>query len=93
VLSETEVESRLKLRVNRSKSAVAPATRRPFLGFDRFTVGWTAYFAYADTPRPFAGLGEWLRRRLRAGALEGVEALPDSVAQPASARHPRAGGP
>jgi group II intron reverse transcriptase/maturase len=103
------VESRLKLRVNRCKSAVAPATRRPFLGFgffvrdgqvkvrvdpqarkrakdrvrkltarswgvsmerrirelNRFTVGWTAYFAYADTPRPFADLDEWLRRRLR----------------------------
>jgi len=103
------VESRLKLRVNRGKSAVAPARRRPFLGFgffyrdgevkvrvdldarkrakdrlrkltarnwgvsmerriqalNRFTVGWTAYFAYADTPRPFADLDEWLRRRLR----------------------------
>jgi RNA-directed DNA polymerase len=103
------VESRLKLRVNRCKSAVAPATRRPLLGFgffvrdgqvkvrvdldarkrardrvrkltarsravsmerrirelNRFTVGWTAYFAYADTPRPFADLDEWLRRRLR----------------------------
>jgi RNA-directed DNA polymerase len=103
------VERRLKLRVNRRKSAVAPATRRPFLGFgffrrdgqvrvrvdpdarkrakdrlrkltsrrwgvsmerrvrelNRFTVGWTAYFAYAETPRPFADLDEWLRRRLR----------------------------
>jgi RNA-directed DNA polymerase len=103
------VERRLKLRVNRRKSAVAPARKRPFLGFgfferdgevkvrvdldarkrakdrlrtltsrswgvsmerrvrelNRFTVGWTAYFAYADTPRPFADLDEWLRRRLR----------------------------
>ena len=103
------VEQRLKLRVNRRKSAVAPATRRPLLGFgffvrdgqvkvrvdldarkrakdrlrrltsrrwgvsmerrirqlNRFTVGWTAYFAYAETPRPFADLDEWLRRRLR----------------------------
>ncbi len=103
------VESRLKLRVNRGKSAVAPATKRPFLGFgfferdgqvkvridpkarsrakerlrrltarswgvsmeqrihaiNRFTVGWTAYFAYADTPHPFEELDEWLRRRLR----------------------------
>ena len=103
------VESRLKLRVNRRKSAVAPATKRPFLGFgffyrdgrvkvrvdlyarkrakdrvrkltsrrwsvsmerriqalNRYTVGWTAYFALADTPRPFADLDEWLRRRLR----------------------------
>jgi len=103
------VESKLKLRVNREKSAVARATKRPFLGFgffyrdgqvkvrvdpkartrakerlrkltsrrwgvsmerriqaiNRYTVGWTAYFAYADTPRPFADLDEWLRRRLR----------------------------
>jgi RNA-directed DNA polymerase len=103
------VEQRLKLRVNRDKSAVDRATRRPFLGFgffyragqvqvridlkarqrakdrvrkltsrssgvsmdrrirelNRFTVGWTNYFALADTPRPFEDLDEWLRRRLR----------------------------
>jgi group II intron reverse transcriptase/maturase len=103
------VERRLKLRVNREKSAVAPATKRPLLGFgffcrdgqvkvridpqarkrakdrlrrltsrrwgvsigrrlhaiNRFTVGWTAYFAYADTPHPFEELDGWLRRRLR----------------------------
>jgi RNA-directed DNA polymerase len=103
------VEHRLRPRVNREKSAVDRATRRPFLGFgfvyrdgqgkvrvdpnarkrakqrlreltsrrrgvsmerrvgelDRFTVRWTAYLAYADTPRPFEDLDEWLRRRLR----------------------------
>jgi hypothetical protein len=103
------IEARLKLRVNRRKSAVAPATTRPFLGFgfyrrdgtvkvgvspkarkrakgrlreltgrtwgvpmdrrihaiNRFTVGWTAYFALADGERPFSDLDEWLRRRLR----------------------------
>src|SRR5215207_735603 len=32
---------------------------------NRFTVGWTAYFALADTPRPFEDLDEWLRSRLR----------------------------
>jgi group II intron reverse transcriptase/maturase len=32
---------------------------------NRFTVGWTAYFALADTPSPFEELDEWLRRRLR----------------------------
>jgi group II intron reverse transcriptase/maturase len=32
---------------------------------NRFTVGWTAYFALADTHRPFEDLDEWLRRRLR----------------------------
>jgi RNA-directed DNA polymerase len=30
-----------------------------------FTVGWTAYFSLADTPRPLLDLDEWLRRRLR----------------------------
>jgi hypothetical protein len=32
---------------------------------NRFTVGWTNYFALADTPSVFEGLDEWLRRRLR----------------------------
>jgi group II intron reverse transcriptase/maturase len=32
---------------------------------NRFTVGWTAYFALADTGLPFEGLDKWLRRRLR----------------------------
>lgn len=103
------IERRLKLRVNRGKSAVASAFRRTLLGFgflrrdgeikvrvdpkarkrakerlrrltsrrwgvsmgrrireiNRFTVGWTAYFSLADTPRPFEDLDEWLRRRLR----------------------------
>jgi RNA-directed DNA polymerase len=103
------VERRLKLRVNRDKSAVDSAWRRTLLGFgflrregevevrvdpkarkrakdrlrrltsrrwgvsmgrriteiNRFTVGWTAYFALADTPRPFDDLDERLRRRLR----------------------------
>lgn len=104
------VEQRLKLRVNRRKSAVAPAVERPLLGFaffryrdgrvgvtvapqalkraqdrirrlttrnwgvamerrvkeiNRFTVGWTAYFAWADTVLPFERLDKWLRRRLR----------------------------
>ena len=103
------VEERLKLRISEAKSAVAPATSRPFLGFafyvrdgevkvrldpkakqavkmrlrrltkrnwrvsmavrigalNRFSRGWTAYFALADTPSVFAELDEWLRRRLR----------------------------
>jgi RNA-directed DNA polymerase len=104
------VEQRLKLRVNRQKSAVAPAVERPLLGFrffreragkvrvtvgpkalkraqdrlrqlttrnwgvaierrvkeiNRFTVGWTAYFSFADTGLPFEKLDKWLRRRLR----------------------------
>jgi len=104
------IEQRLKLRVNRRKSAVAPAVERPLLGFqffryrdgrigvtvapkalkraqerirqlttrnwgvsmerrikeiNRFTVGWTGYFAFADTTLPFEKLEKWLRRRLR----------------------------
>lgn len=103
------IERRLKLRVNREKSAVDRATKRTLLGFgffkrdgeikiridpkaqkrakdrlreltsrrwgismerrirevNRFTVGWTAYFSLADTPRPLSDLDEWLRRRLR----------------------------
>ena len=94
------VEQRLKLKVNREKSVVDRATKRPLLGFrfayrrdevrvlvdpkrvkrakdrlrqltsrrwgvsmerriqeiNRFTVGWTAYFAFADTPSPFREL-------------------------------------
>lgn len=107
--TRTFVEKRLKLRVNEAKSAVAPATSRPFLGFgfflrggevkvrldpkaraaakakirrltgrnwrvsmqvriaalNRFTRGWTVYFALADTFSVFEELDEWLRRRLR----------------------------
>ena len=103
------IERRLKLRVNREKSAVDHATRRTLLGFgflkrggevkvridpkarkrakdrlrrltsrswsismerridsiNRFSRGWTAYFALADTPSVFEELDEWLRRRLR----------------------------
>jgi RNA-directed DNA polymerase len=104
------IEQRLKLRVNRQKSAVASAVERPLLGFqcfrdragkvritvapkvlkrakdrirqlttrnwgvsmerrirelNRFTVGWTAYFALADSILPFERLDKWLRRRLR----------------------------
>jgi group II intron reverse transcriptase/maturase len=32
---------------------------------NRFTVGWTAYYALADTPSVYEELDEWLRRRLR----------------------------
>jgi hypothetical protein len=103
------VEQRLKLKVNREKSVVDRAMKRPLLGFgfmrregrvtiridskaskraqdrlrrltsrrwgvsmerrireiNRFTVGWTAYFALADHPRSLRDLDEWLRRHLR----------------------------
>jgi group II intron reverse transcriptase/maturase len=32
---------------------------------NRYSVGWTAYFALAETHTPFDRLDEWLRRRLR----------------------------
>jgi Group II intron, maturase-specific domain len=32
---------------------------------NRYTVGWTNYYALADTPTPFEDLDEWLRRRVR----------------------------
>jgi group II intron reverse transcriptase/maturase len=39
--------------------------QRRITEINRFTTGWMAYFALADTPRPFEDLDEWLRRRLR----------------------------
>jgi len=103
------VEQRLKLKVNREKSVVDRAMKRPLLGFgffygggeikvwvdpkrlkrakerlrhltsrrrgvsmerrieeiNRYSVGWTAYFCFADTPGVFERLDKWLRRRLR----------------------------
>lgn len=105
----TVVESRLKLRVNREKSKVVPASVATLLGFgfyftrggvrirvdpkalkrckdrirgltsrrwsvamehrigrlNRFVLGWMGYFRLADTPRVFAELDEWFRRRMR----------------------------
>ncbi len=43
----------------------AVSMQRRIDAINRFTVGWTAYFQLADTPRPFRDLDEWLRRRLR----------------------------
>jgi RNA-directed DNA polymerase len=106
----TFVEKKLKLKVNREKTSVQPATKATLLGFgfykvkggrvkirvapkaisrlkdrlreltsrkwscsmqhrltklNRFTRGWMAYFRIADTPRVFADLDEWYRRRMR----------------------------
>jgi RNA-directed DNA polymerase len=38
---------------------------RRIFEINRFTVGWTAYYSYADTPWPFEKLDKWLGRRLR----------------------------
>jgi RNA-directed DNA polymerase len=38
---------------------------RRIAAINRFSRGWTAYFALADAPSVFEELDEWLRRRLR----------------------------
>jgi hypothetical protein len=38
---------------------------RRITSINRFSRGWTAYFALADTPSVFEELDEWMRRRLR----------------------------
>jgi len=57
---------------------------------NRFTVGWTAYFALADTPTVLERLDRWLRRRLRQVRWkeEGVEAPENQAAKPEGGRHP-----
>jgi group II intron reverse transcriptase/maturase len=102
--------AKLKLRINPTKSAVAPVWDRSFLGYSfwvapgklvkrrvapkalammkervraitsrsggrsltqvvtelrSYLVGWRAYFRLADTPGVFAGVDEWLHRRVR----------------------------
>jgi RNA-directed DNA polymerase len=101
---------KLKLRINRAKSAVARAWERKFLGYQQWTgpgkavklrvsakalekfknevrsltgrscgrsvdqivkrlgsylSGWRNYYQLADTPRVFADLDKWIRRRLQ----------------------------
>jgi group II intron reverse transcriptase/maturase len=60
--ARTRVKERLRKLTSRRWGV---SMERRIRELNRFTVGWTAYFAYADTPRPFADLDEWLRRRLR----------------------------
>jgi len=105
----------LHLRINESKSAVAPVWDRDFLGYSMwvapgkvvrlrvakkaldkmkgrvrqitgrqggrsmssvirelrsYLLGWRGYFRLATTPRVFAGLDQWIRRRLRALQLK-----------------------
>jgi RNA-directed DNA polymerase len=103
------LEDRLKLKVNREKSRISPASAAALLGFaffftksgvklrvapkalqraktrirqltsrkwsitmgeriirlNRYVRGWMGYFRLADTPRRFADLDEWYRRRMR----------------------------
>lgn len=60
--ARTRAKERLRTLTSRSWG-VSMETRIQVI--NRFTVGWTAYFAYADTPTPFEELDGWLRRRLR----------------------------
>ena len=53
-----------RLRELTGRTWRVPMERR-IHAIDRYTVGWTAYFALADGERPFRALDEWLRRRLR----------------------------
>ena len=132
------IEQRLKLRVNRQKSAVAPAVERPLLGFqffrdkagkvgitvapkalkraqdrirqlttrnwgvsmerrikeiNRFTVGWTVYFALARHHPAVREAREVVAPQATAGALEGVEAPTNALPEPPRARYPRSRRP
>jgi RNA-directed DNA polymerase len=70
------IEQRLKLRVNRSKSAVAPATSRPFLGFGFYRRDGTVKIGVSPKARQRAkdrlreltarNWGVWMERRIHA---------------------------
>jgi group II intron reverse transcriptase/maturase len=62
--SKARARARARLRQLTARRWGVSMERR-ITAINRFTVGWTAYFALADTPRPFEELDEWLRRRLR----------------------------
>jgi RNA-directed DNA polymerase len=63
---DTKARKRAKDRLRRLTSRRRGVSmERRIREVNRFTVGWTAYFALADTPRPLSDLDEWLRRRLR----------------------------
>ena len=47
--------------------------QRRITEINRFTVGWTAYFAFADTPTPFVA-GQLAQRQDATGTLEGMAA-------------------
>jgi RNA-directed DNA polymerase len=66
VLVDPKARKRAKDRLRQltTRRWSIPMERR-IIEINRFTVGWTAYFALADTPTPFQELDKWLRRRLR----------------------------
>ena len=48
---------------------------------NRFTVGWTAYFALADTPSAVRGARQMAQPATAAGSMEGMEARAHQAAQ------------
>ena len=67
--------------------------KRRIIEINRFTVGWTAYFAFADTPTPFDRARRLAQRQDATGTLEGMAAHQNTMEPPASARNARQGGP
>jgi RNA-directed DNA polymerase len=77
------ITHRLKLKVNRAKSAVA----RPGISLTQmvkeiatYLRGWLGYFGDCQTPSVLQSLESWLRRRLRRG-VEAMEARTDAVSR------------
>ncbi len=64
VAPKAQNRAKQRLRELTSRRWGVSMERRIF-EINRFTVGWTAYYSYADTPWPFEKLDKWLRRRLR----------------------------
>jgi RNA-directed DNA polymerase len=63
---DPKARKRVKDRLRRLTSRSWGISMERRIGaINRFSRGWTAYFALADTPTPFEELDEWLRRRLR----------------------------
>jgi group II intron reverse transcriptase/maturase len=66
VLVDPKARARAKDRLRRLTARKwSVSMQRRIVEINRFTVGWTAYFALAETPTPFGELDSWLRRRLR----------------------------
>jgi RNA-directed DNA polymerase len=66
VLVDPKARKRAKDRLRRLTARKwSVSMERRITEINRFTVGWTAYFALAETPTPFEELDKWLRRRLR----------------------------
>jgi hypothetical protein len=59
----------------------------------RFTVGWTAHFALADTVLPVRAVRQVAAPQAQTGALEGVEASTNALPEATRARYFRPGRP